>query len=113
MIALSPPIQPVVPGKTEDEKLTHTAERWVAQTFYGTLLRQMRESPFKSSLFDGGRGGQAFAGLFDQELAQRMSRHAGGKLVDSIVRKIEGKKAYEHQSLLKQEKTYVQPGLRA
>ena len=113
MIATSPSIHSRIPGQTEDEKLTYMAERWVGQTFYGTLLQQMRNSPFKSSLFDGGRGGQAFSSMYDQELAQRMSRHAGGKLVDSIVRKIEGKKAYEHHSLLKHRSSHATPDIRA
>ena len=50
----------------------------VAQTFYGTMLKQMRNSPFKSKLFDGGRGGEAFASMFDQHLADRMSRGPAG-----------------------------------
>ena len=113
MIATSPSIHRAVTAQTEDEKLTHKAEQWVAQTFYGTLLQQMHNSPFKSSLFDGGRGGQAFSSIYDQELAQRMSRHAGGKLVDSIVRKIEGKKAYQHHSLLKHGSSHVGSNIRA
>ena len=77
------------------DKLVKQAQVWVSQTFFGTLLKQMRESPFKSELFSGGRGGQAFSELYDQRLAERMSRGAGTKLVNSIVRKIEGKAAYE------------------
>jgi len=84
---------------TEHERLTKQAEKWVAQTFYGTLLKQMHESPFKSDLFDGGRGGQAFSSLYDQQLADRMSRGAGGKLVKNIVRRIEGPKAYKKHAL--------------
>jgi Rod binding domain-containing protein len=70
--------------------LVKQARVWVSQTFFGTLLKQMHDSPFKSELFSGGRGGQAFSSLFDQHLTQRM---AGGKsaekLVNSIVKKIE------------------------
>ena len=54
----------------------------------------MRDSPFKSDLMDGGRGGQAFASLYDQQLAQRMGHAAGKKLVNAIVRKIEANTAY-------------------
>ena len=70
--------------------LVKQARVWVSQTFFGTLLKQMHDSPFKSELFSGGRGGQAFSSLLDQHLTQRM---AGGKsaegLVNSIVKKIE------------------------
>ncbi len=70
--------------------LVKQARVWVAQTFFGTLLEQMHDSPFKSEIFSGGRGGQAFSSLFHQHLTERM---AGGKsaekLVNSIVKKIE------------------------
>src|SRR5438874_9533015 len=84
---------------SDHDKLVKQAQIWVSQTFFGTLLKQMRESPFKSELFSGGRGGQAFSGLYDQHLAERMARGAGSKLVSSIVRKIEGKTAYQKSRL--------------
>src|SRR5438874_13791751 len=73
------------------DKLVKQAQIWVGQTFFGTLLKQMRESPFKSELFDGGRGGQAFGALYDQHLAERMSRGVGKHLVNAIVNRIEGR----------------------
>jgi len=69
--------------------LTHLAQKWVAQTFFGPLLAQMRNSPFKSELFSGGRGGEAFAALFDQHLAERMARSVRHGLAQSIVRHIQ------------------------
>ena len=69
--------------------LTDQAQKWVAQTFFGAMLRQMRDSPFKSDLFSGGRGGQAFQEMHDQHLAERMARGAGRSLAASIVRHIE------------------------
>jgi Rod binding domain-containing protein len=70
--------------------LVKQARVWVSQTFFGTLLKQMHDSPFRSELFSGGRGGQAFSSLFDQHLTERI---AGGKsaekLVNSIVKHIE------------------------
>jgi Rod binding domain-containing protein len=80
------------------DKLVKQTQTWVAQSFFGTMLKQMRESPFKSDMLDGGRGGQAFGALYDQHLAERMSRGVGHKLVNSIVRKIEAKNAYEKQN---------------
>jgi Rod binding domain-containing protein len=76
------------------ENLVKQSQALISQTFFGTLLKQMRESPFKSDLFSGGRGGEAFGGLYDQQLAQRMSRGVGSKLVNAMVRKIEAKSAY-------------------
>src|SRR5260221_10125125 len=83
---------------TPHEQLVKQTEKWVSQTFFGTLLKQMHDSPFKSQLLDGGRGGQAFSPLMDQHLADHMGRAAGSKLVNSLVRKIEAKNAYTKAS---------------
>jgi hypothetical protein len=77
---------------SQHEKLVQTTRVWVAQTFYGPMFRQMRNSPFKSELFEGGRGGQAFQAQLDQHLAERMAgSRAADRLVNSIVRRIEGR----------------------
>jgi hypothetical protein len=107
--------------KTEHDKIEETARKWVAQTFYGTMLKQMRESPFKSDLFAGGRGGQAFSSLLDQHLADHMSRAAGSKLVNAIARKLEARSGYQKQSSRSTidsanpnlMRNHVAPGLRA
>jgi Rod binding domain-containing protein len=80
-------------GPNQHDQLVKQTEKWVAQTFYGTLLKQMRDSPFHSDLMEGGNGGKTFETMFDQRLADHMSRHAGGKLVKSIVKKIEAAQA--------------------
>jgi Rod binding domain-containing protein len=78
-------------------QLVKTTRVWVAQTFYGEMLKQMRQSPFKSEMFDGGRGGEAFQGQLDEKLAERMSSSASGeKLVQSIVKKLEANKRHSH-----------------
>jgi hypothetical protein len=75
---------------TQHDQLVKTARIWVAQTFFGEMLKQMHNSPFKTDLTDGGRGGQAFQSQLDQRLAERMTHSsAGERLVQSIVKKIE------------------------
>jgi Rod binding domain-containing protein len=81
------------------ELVKHT-QKWVAQTFYGTLLKQVRESPFKNEMLSGGRGGQVFGSMLDAQLAERMARSSGSKLVNSIVRKIESTQATRKASAL-------------
>jgi Rod binding domain-containing protein len=77
---------------TQHDKLVKSTQVWVAQTFYGEMFKQMRNSPFKSDMFEGGRGGQAFANQLDQKLSERMaSSHAGQRLVQAIVRRLEHK----------------------
>lgn len=82
-------------GPEQHDRLMKTARVWVAQTFFGEMLKQMRNSPFKSDLFDGGRGGQAFANQLDQKLAEHLSRgNAGERLARSIVNRIEGRASH-------------------
>src|SRR5256714_7359718 len=85
------------PAPSNHNKLVKQAQIWVSQTCFGTLLKQMRESPFKSEVFNGGRGGEAFGALYDQKLSERMSRGAGSKLVRSIVNKLEAASKYKKQ----------------
>jgi Rod binding domain-containing protein len=77
-----------VKNAAEDVTLRREAQRLVSQVFFGTLLKQMRNSPFKSELWSGGRGGEAFGGLYDQHLADRMAKASGKKLVNSIVKSL-------------------------
>lgn len=86
-------------GKSQHEQLAEKTQKWVSQTFFGTLLKQMGDSPFKSELFSGGRGGQAYSSLYHQQLADRMARGAGTKLVNSIVKSIEAKQAKKDSGL--------------
>jgi Rod binding domain-containing protein len=83
------------PAEARHQALIDNTRKWVSGAFFGTLLKQMHESPFKSDLWDGGRGGQAFSTLYDQRLTERMSHGVGQKLVNAIVRKIEGPNALD------------------
>jgi Rod binding domain-containing protein len=85
---------PKTSGNPQHDALVKQTQKWVAQTFYGEMLKQMRNSPFKDKTMDGGQGGEAFTEMFDQQMADKMSRGTGQKLVDSIVNKIEAGKAY-------------------
>src|ERR1700712_3860963 len=76
----------------QHQKLVKQSQRLVSQTFFGTLLKQMEESPFKSEMFSGGKGGQAFSSMYHQRLVEHMSKASGRKLVQGIVRKIEAAK---------------------
>jgi Rod binding domain-containing protein len=92
---------------SQHDQLVHHTQRLVSQTFFGTMLKQMRDSPFKSEVFSGGRGGQMFSQLLDQHLADRMARGSGKKLVNAIVRHIEGGAARG----AKREPSGITPGL--
>jgi len=78
--------EPRPPGGVDDAALRAKAEQLVSQTFFGTLLKQMRQSPWKSEMFSGGRAGQAYQQMFDQHLVEKLGRGAGRRLVDSLVK---------------------------
>ena len=92
-----------LPDATQHDGLVTQTQKWVAQTFFGTLLKQVRNSPFRSELLDGGHGGQVFGSMYDQRLAEHMARGAGSKLVNSIVKRIEAKQAYQKAARKKNE----------
>ena len=105
---------------TAEGQLSQKAHELVGTTFYATLLKQMHDSPFKSELFSGGRGGEAFGGMYDQVLTQRMSQRGAERLVRPIVKKFEksAADAYERQKnqtekSLNEAKTDVPSNLRA
>ncbi len=71
-------------------QLVEQSQKLVSNVFFGTILKQMRDSSTRSELFSGGKAGQTFQTLFDQQLADRMSTgHAGKKLVASLVKRFE------------------------
>jgi Rod binding domain-containing protein len=73
------------PAQSHHDELVKQSQKWVSQTFFGSMLKEMRKSPFKSQLFSGGRGGEAFSEMFDQQLADHMGKGSGKKLVNSLV----------------------------
>jgi len=107
--SFSLPTRPTFPvpkaAQSAHQKIEKQAQKLVADTFYGTLMRQMHDSPFKSELFSGGRGGEAFGGLYDQQLTERMAKAGGNKLVNGIVRRIEARQAYAKQKKQEQQQT--------
>jgi Rod binding domain-containing protein len=102
----------LTPAAARHQALVKQTRKWVAQSFYGTLLKQMRDDPFKSDIMDGGRGGQVFNQMLDEQLSEHMTRGAAPGLVNSIVQKIERGKAsayYEQQSQKKLKTRQIQP----
>jgi Rod binding domain-containing protein len=96
---LTKPLQ-VTPGRgqlTQHEKLVVQTRKWVAMSFFEPMLEQMRNDPFRSDLMEGGSAGKTFESMFDQRLSEKMASDATDTLVQSIVAKIEGGKAYAQQ----------------
>lgn len=82
----------ILPQETEAEKkLRSVGEKLVGQVFLAPMFQQMRNSPFKDTMFSGGRGGEAFSSLLDQQLISRASGGSLGRgIVDSLVDRFRG-----------------------
>ena len=81
------------------DELTQKAQDLVAQSFFGTLLKQASQSPFHSDMFEGGKGGAAYQEMFNQKMAEHMSRGVGSKIVRPLIHKFQAGKAYQkHKS---------------
>ena len=61
----------------------------VGSLFYGTLLKTMRESVFKTQLGHGGRGEDVFAAQLHGMWAERMGEASKGGLTDILYRRLE------------------------
>lgn len=54
------------------ERLRKTAGEVVGSSFFGTLLKMMRNDPLKGKYGHGGRGEEAFAGQLHGVIAERL-----------------------------------------
>ena len=79
--------QPLDPKQAE--RLKQSSETLVNQFFMGSMLKQMRSNPFKDEMFSGGKGGAAYAGLFDQHIAENAGGRIAKNLVKSMVKQYE------------------------
>jgi len=70
-----------------DRDMHRLAEQLVGQALYLPLLKQARNNAFKSDLFHGGQGEEAFGSQLDMELADRLAKRNGQGLVDAIAAK--------------------------
>lgn len=79
-----------------NEQLKTAAEQLLAMAFYQPLLKQAREVPFKSELFHGGFGEQAFGAQWDQAIAERLARRDMSGLKQRLVEQMGGRMNVRH-----------------
>jgi Rod binding domain-containing protein len=59
--------------KAKDVETKEAFQQFVGETFYGMMLKQMRESVEQGPYMHGGQGEAIFQQQFDQILVERMS----------------------------------------
>lgn len=60
--------------------------RFVGTTFFGQLLKSMRQTVGKPAYFHGGRAEEAFRTQLDQTLATHMTESGGARLAEGMFR---------------------------
>lgn len=78
----------VADPQKRDELLRQRVDELVGLTFYGTLLKTMRNSPLKGPYGHGGRGEEVFRGQLDLLLAQQAGRASRFSLNEAIYRRL-------------------------
>jgi Rod binding domain-containing protein len=61
-------------GGSDDGEVRQAFDRFVGETFYGQMLKSMRETLGKPAYFHGGRAEEVFTAQLDQVLAEQLTR---------------------------------------
>jgi hypothetical protein len=67
-------------------KLVTNIREFVGQTFFGTLMKQMRSEMNPENPFNGGKAGQTFGTQLDQTLISRWAQSSRLEVADKIAR---------------------------
>lgn len=73
------------------KQLRTAAEQLVATTFIKPMLAKMREDPFKTDLFHGGRAEEIFGEQLDSIFSERIVSRSDFEIVDAVYKSIANK----------------------
>jgi hypothetical protein len=59
--------------KADDKELRGRFDQFVGETFFGQMLKTMRQSLGKPAYFHGGRGEEVFQAQLDQTMVEKIS----------------------------------------
>lgn len=71
-------------GKKDDDEVREKFQEWAGQTFYGTLLKEMRKTIDKPAYMHGGRAEEVFQTQLDQLLVEEMSEATADSFSDPM-----------------------------
>lgn len=71
-------------GKEKPSELREAFDQFVGESFYGMMMKTMRESTSKSAYFHGGRAEEIFQGQLDQMLSEKMSKANAASFSDPM-----------------------------
>jgi hypothetical protein len=67
-------------GQAKEGELRETFDQFVGESFFGQLMKAMRESVGKPAYFHGGRAEEVFQGQLDQVLVEHISEASSDRL---------------------------------
>jgi hypothetical protein len=79
-------VQAAKASPEEQAKLMKNVREFVGQTFFGTLMAQMRSEMNPDNPFNGGKGGQTFRAQLDQTLISQWAKTSRFEVADKIAR---------------------------
>lgn len=80
-------------GGAQLPQLRQVIGQVVGRTFYGTLLKQMRESSVRGTFGHGGRGEEVFSAQLHDLLAERIGASQAKGLSDAMVKRLSRQQA--------------------
>ncbi|MGL4512120.1 MAG: rod-binding protein [Lacipirellulaceae bacterium] len=89
------------------QKLRDTYGQFVGETFYGSMLKAMRESVGEPAFFHGGRAERLMQSQLDQQMASDLASGSGADLAQSLFAK-----QFPDEAQLLNEHERAAPGLK-
>ena len=69
------------------EEVRDTFAQFVGQSFFGQMIKAMRQTQGKPAYFHGGRAEEVFQSQLDQQLAEQMTKVTADQLADPMFRR--------------------------
>ncbi|NOY29780.1 MAG: hypothetical protein GXP28_06265 [Planctomycetes bacterium] len=70
----------------EAKEVRDTFRTFIGESFFGQMLKSMRNTLDKPAYFHGGHAEEVFRGQLDQTLAQEMTKSSADKIADPMFR---------------------------
>jgi len=82
ILSAAQPVDTFTPSiqNKDPKKLREVFGQFVGETFYGQMMKSMRQTVGKPAYFHGGRGEEVFQGQLDQKLVEEVAKASDEKL---------------------------------
>ncbi len=70
----------------EAKEVRDTFRTFIGESFFGQMLKSMRNTQGKPAYFHGGHAEEVFQGQLDQTMAQEMTKSSADKIADPMFR---------------------------